>query len=249
MAGNSIWWLVFMKSSKDNSWGHPRHQLAKVVAAVGVWAVAAGMQAQFHQQTTNGATASGAQTNAAPQSNVDMRGWSYGEMDVREPTVWGRAIFHPNGNFTESKLTEGQQTLSQHTYRAKKQDSDEPVLMQKRLIKLNASGRPAEVLIYDASGRLTNRGVLFYDQAGRLAEERLFDTGNTLVRRKIQTYAANGEKLPLRTFNYGKGLADDVDLMITRESVQKEAAGAGSSKKEKKGFLKKLQFWKKKGEK
>lgn len=217
--------------------------------AVGVWTVAAVAQAQFHQKTKSGTAPSGTQGTATPSSNVDMRGWSYGEMDAREPTVWGRAIFHPNGNFTESKLTEGQPILTQHTYRAKKQDSDEPVLVQKRVIKLNASGRPAEVLIYDAAGRLTHRGVLFYDPAGRLTEERLFNTGNTLVRRKIQTYAASGEKLPLRTFNYGKGLADDVDLMITRESVQKEAAGGGKVEKEKKGFLKKLQFWKKKDKK
>jgi len=238
-----------MKIRKEKSWDHPRHQWIEVLVTLGVWAVAAVAQAQFHQQTNNGAATSGAQGTAAPPSNVDMRGWSYGEMDAREPTVWGRAIFHPNGNYTESKLTEGQQILTQHTYRAKKQDSDEPVLVQKRLIKLNASGRPAEVLIYDASGNLTHRGVLLYDPAGRLTEERLFTTDNTLVRRKIQTYAASGEKLPLRTFNYGKGLADEVDLMITRESVQKEAAGGDNAEKEKKGFLKKLQFWKKKDKK
>ncbi len=233
-----------MKSNKDNSWRHPGRQASKGLLALTVWTVAAVAQAQFHQK--NGTSSSGTQPSTAPSSNVDMRGWSYGEMDVREPAVWGRAILHPKGNLTESKLTEGQRTLTQHTYQAKKRESDEPVLVQKRLIKLNASGRPAEVLIYDAGGRLTHRGVLLYDRSGRLVEERVFNTDNQLVRRKIQTYAVNGDKLPLRTFDYGEGLADDVELMITRESVQREAAAEKKAENKKKGFLKKLWPFKKK---
>lgn len=199
-------------------------------------------QAQFHQKGANSNTA---QRPAA--SNVDMRGWKYGEMDARDPAVWGRSIFHPNGNYTESKLDEAQQTLQQHTYRAKGKDSDKSILVQKRMIRLNAAGRATEVLIYDSAGRLTNRGTLFYDSVGRLSEERLFDTNNQMVRRKIQTYAQNGQKMPLRTFKYGKGLADDVDLLITPESVQKEGAAEEAKAKKKKGsFLKKLRFWKKK---
>ena len=117
-----------------------------------------------------------------------------------------------------------------------------PILVQKRLIKLTATGRPTEVLIYDAAGRLINRGTLLYDRMGRLTEERLFDTSNKLVRRKIQAYSSAGQKLPLRTFSYGEGLAHDVDLMITNSSAQKES----SPKPKKKSFLRKLQFWKKK---
>lgn len=211
--------------------------LASIALAISLM-LSPNAQAQFHQKGANGTSAQ----RPAP-SNVDMRGWKYGEMDARDPAVWGRAIFHPNGNYTESKLDEAQRTLQQHTYRAKIKDSDKSVLVQKRLIKLNAAGRPKEVLIYDATGRLTNRGTLLYDSLGRLTEERLFDTSNNLVRRKIQTYAPNGQKMPLRTFNYGKGLADDLDLLITRESVQKESVV--KPKKKKGSFLKKLQFWKK----
>ncbi|MFK5921486.1 MAG: hypothetical protein QM496_04860 [Verrucomicrobiota bacterium] len=196
-------------------------------------------RAQFHQPSGKG----GAQ-RVQPPSHVDMRNWKYGEMDMREAKVWGRTIFHPNGNYTESKLDEAQRTLQQHTFRAKKQDSDKSILMQKRLVRLNAAGRPVEVLIYDANGQLTNRGTLFYDPLGRLTEERLFDTNNQIARRKIQTYMADGTKLPLRTFNYGKGLADDVDLLITNASVKAAAAAAAKPKKE--SFLKKLRFWKKK---
>lgn len=197
-------------------------------------------QAQFHQKGASGNT-----TQRPSSTNVDTRGWKYGEMDARDPAVWGRSIFHPNGNFTESKLDEAQHTLQQHTYRQKNKDSDKSILVQKRLIRLNAAGRPKEVLIYDTNGRLTNRGTLFYDSVGRLIEERLFDTNNQLVRRKIQTYAASGQKMPLRTFNYGKGLAGDLELLITPESVQKERAAA-DEKPKKKSFLKKLRFWKKK---
>lgn len=195
--------------------------------------------AQFHQRDAKG----GAPQVPAP-SGIDMRNWKYGQMEKRDAAVWGRAIFHPNGNFTESKLDEVQRTLQQHTYRAKKQDSDKSILLQKRLIKLNDAGRPMEVLIYNSSGQLTNRGTLFYDPLGRLKEERLFDTQNQMVRRKIQTYGKDGKKLPLRTFNYGKGLADDVDLLITSESVQKEGK-AEVKKPKKKSLLKKLRFWKK----
>ncbi len=197
-------------------------------------------QAQFHQKGASGNT-----TQRPTSSNVDTRGWKYGEMDARDPAVWGRSIFHPNGNFTESKLDEAQHTLQQHTYRKKNKDSDKSILVQKRLIRLNAAGRPKEVLIYDSNGRLTNRGTLFYDTVGRLIEERLFNTNNQLVRRKIQTYQASGQKMPLRTFNYGKGLADDLDLLITPETVQKERSAA-KEQPEKKSFLKKLRFWKKK---
>jgi len=201
-------------------------------------------QAQFHQRSSKGGTTSRQQSNTPAPSGVDMRGWSYGEMDVRKPEVWGRAIIHPNGNYTESKLDQSQRTLQQFTYQKKNRDSDRAVLLQKRIIKLDASGRPIEVLIYDVAGQLTNRGVLIYDRVGRFIEESLFDTSNQLVRRKIQTYAADGRKLPLRIFNYGKSQAGDVDLMITRESVQKE--GQAAETKKKKSFLKKLRFWKKK---
>lgn len=200
---------------------------------------ASNTQAQFHQKGAKGNT-----RQQTPPSNVDMRGWKYGEMDARDPAVWGRSILHPNGNYTESKLDEAQRTLQQHTYRKKIKDSDKSILLQKRLIRLNAAGRPTEVLIYNTTGRLTNRGTLFYDSVGRMVEERLFDTSNRMVRRKIQTYAANGQKMPLRTFTYGKGLADDVDLLITRESVQKEGE-TETGKPKKKSFLKKLRFWKK----
>ncbi|MCF6311737.1 MAG: hypothetical protein L3J39_04730 [Verrucomicrobiales bacterium] len=196
-------------------------------------------QAQFHQRSGQG---KGGNVVTPRPSNIDTRDWKYGEMKAREAAVWGRTIFHPNGNFTESKLDEAQSTLQQQTFRAKKQDADSSVLLQKRLIKLNASGRPVEVLIYNAQGALTNRGTLFYDPIGRLTEERLFDTNSRIVRRKIQTYSAEGKKMPLRTFNYGKGSVGDVDLLITSESVQKEAQAA---KKPKKSFLKKLRFWKK----
>lgn len=172
-----------------------------------------------------------------------MRNWKYGQMEKRDAAVWGRSIFHPNGNYTESKLDEGQRTLQQLTYREKKQDSDKAILLQKRLIKLNAAGQPTEVLIYNSNGQLTNRGTLFYDPLRRMTEERLFDTRNQMVRRKIQTYGSDGMKLPLRTFNYGATLADDVDLLITSESVQKEAT---ATKEKKPSFLKKLRFWKKK---
>jgi len=193
--------------------------------------------AQFHNRSGKSHT-----TKAQTPSNVGMQDWTYGEMDARDPTVWGRSIFHSNGNFTQTKLDERQRTLEQLTYRKKIKDSDDSVLLQKRLIKLNTAGRPTEVLLYDAAGRLTNRGTLHYDPLGRMVEERLFDTKNTVVRRKIQAYSTAGQRLPLRTFNYGDGVAHDLDLMITRESAQKEK----STKKKKGGFLKKLQFWKKK---
>ena len=229
-----------MKIGKEKSIPHS-HSSILVLLALGIWMMPpADAQAQFHKRGSKGKT-----TQQPIPSNVDMRTWKYGQMDVRDPAVWGRAIFHPNGNYTESKLDESRRTLVQHTYRAKIRDSDPAVLMQKRLIKLNPDGRPTEVLIYDAAGRLTNRGVLSYDHLGRLTEETLFDTSNNIVRRKIQAYSASGQKMPLRTYNYGKGMADDVNLLITVESVQK-VNSAKAKKAKKKSFLRKLQFWKKK---
>ena len=99
--------------------------LASISLALSMMA-ALNCQAQFDKRGPNGNT-----TQRQATSNVDMRGWKYGEMDARDPAVWGRSIFHPNGNYTESKLDEAQRTLQQHTYREKNKDSDKSILVQK----------------------------------------------------------------------------------------------------------------------
>ncbi|MEM9280511.1 MAG: hypothetical protein AAGA96_01670 [Verrucomicrobiota bacterium] len=134
-------------------------------------------------------------------------------------TVWGRAIHHPDGRFTESKQDESTNTLEQLT------KSKNGTLLQRRMVNLDQkTGRPEEVLIYDGRGTFKYRGIQVYDRFGRFSEEQLYDAKGTLIRRKVQEYAPDGSRMPLRSWDYVANVPKDLQLIITRES---EAVGAG----------------------
>ena len=104
-----------MKIENEKSMTPFRYSTLVSLALMAWMLTSSDVHAQFHKQGSKGTT----KQKPAP-SNVDMRNWTYGVMDARDPVVWGRSIFHPNGNYTESKLDEGQRTLQQFTYREKK---------------------------------------------------------------------------------------------------------------------------------
>lgn len=141
-----------------------------------------------------------------------------GQMQGKPVDIWGRAIHHSDGSFTESKQDTITNTLEQLT------KSKNGVLLQRRMVMLDEFGRPGEVLIYDGREQFKYRGVQIYDPLGRFSEEHLYDAKGTLIRRKVQEYNPRGEKLPLRSWDYVANVPEDLKLVITRE----DAAGSGS---------------------
>ncbi len=142
-------------------------------------------------------------------------------MQGKNIDVWGRAIHHGDGSYTESKQDVKSNTLEQIT------KSKNGVKLQRRMVSLDPNGRPAESLIYDGREQLKYRGTLIYDQIGRFSEEQIFDAKGTLIRRRVQQYGARGEKMPLRSWDYVANIPDDLKLVITRD----DAAAASEAPK------------------
>ena len=226
--------------------------------AVGLWIPA--VQAQFHQQDKTGQATINKQAvqqtrpqpAAAPShsrvgaSSSDVgAAYSGGDMILPEgkrqalsqwdpkigqmvgkyADVWGRAIHHSNGNFTESKQDLESNTLEQET------KSKNGVTLQKRMIMLDQSERPAEVMIYDGRDEFKYRGVLLYDMMVRFSEEQLYDPQGTLIRRKVQEYTTEGLKKPLRSWDYVANVPADLELVIVDEQLQQQVKETASERR------------------
>jgi len=146
-----------------------------------------------------------------------------GQMQGKPIDIWGRAIHHSDGTFTESKQDLVTNTLEQIT------KSKNGVRLQRRMIMLDDLGRPAEVLIYDGREQFKYRGLQVYDGLGRFTEEQLYDSQGTLIRRKIQEYDPVGQKLPLRSVDYVANVPEDLKLVITRDDDPVAGAPNGTS--------------------
>ena len=154
---------------------------------------------------------------ALSQYNVKL-----GQMNGKPVDIWGRAIHHSDGSFTESKQDMLTNTLEQIT------KSKNGVKLQRRMVTLDELGRPGEVLIYDGRDQFKYRGVQIYDTFGRFSEEQLYDAKGTLIRRKVQEYDPRGEKMPLRSWDYVANVPEDLKLVITRESEANTGNGGPS---------------------
>jgi len=162
---------------------------------------------------------SDAQREIFMRNNPGLKLPQLGKMNERYAEIWGRAIHHPDGTHTESKQDNETRTLTQET---KKGDT----VLQRRMILLDEAGRPTEAMIYDGRGQFRYRGTQIYDRMGRFAEEQIYDPDEKLIRRRIQEYAPNGEKLPLRSVDYVENVPEDLKLVITRESESELTAQA-----------------------
>ncbi|MEX2577532.1 MAG: hypothetical protein WD342_00630 [Verrucomicrobiales bacterium] len=150
-----------------------------------------------------------------------------GEMESRYAEVWGRSIHHSDGSYTESKQDNETNTLEQTT------KSKNGTTLQKRVVMLDKSGRPSEVMIYGGRGDFKYRGVQVYDQLGRFSEEQLYDADGTLIRRKVQEYAPDGQKLPGRSWDYVANVPEDLKLVIVQED---ENQGEEEAARQQKSF-------------
>lgn len=233
---------------------------------------------QFHSKTQDGRTVSVAPSPMAAASTqqgqnapktvyqtsdkvglVDTgeMGSRLGYTDLRNPEIWGRAIYHDDGSFTESKQDTSTNALTQDT------KSQSGLLVQRRLISLDAKGRPSEVLIYDGRGQYRYRGQIIYDLQGRFQEEQIYDTKSVLLRRRVQEYEPNGTPKPVQVIDDLSKIPPDLKLVITRgdgisrdgEIAQREARrfqdqaserrassqqGAAAADEEKPGFFQRL---------
>lgn len=145
-----------------------------------------------------------------------------GQMQGKPIDIWGRAIYHSDESYTESKQDLETNTLTQVT------KSKNGVRLQTRMVTLDENGRPSEVLIYDGREQFKYRGLQIYDTLGRFSEEQLYDAKGTLIRRKIQEYDPRGGKLPVRSVDYVANVPADLKLVITREDDG--GAGGGPAK-------------------
>tara|TARA_R110002096_G_scaffold242836_6_gene434691 strand:- start:1437 stop:2222 length:786 start_codon:yes stop_codon:yes gene_type:complete len=210
-----------------------------------------GAQAQFHSKTDTGHTAvnqhaidsaqahydslmnsqsggavghNSLSTIYVSDANRDAYGASLGEQKDMSIHVWGRAIHHSDGTYTESKQDESTNTLEQIT------KSKNGTKLQRRMVNLDENGRPIEVMIYDGRDQFKYRGQQIYDELGRFQEEQLYDADDTLIRRKVQEYTAQGKRLPLRSWDYVTNVPKDLQLVITRESEAPTSAPAETGK-------------------
>lgn len=155
-----------------------------------------------------------------------LKDWNprIGQMVGKNAEIWGRAIHHSDGTFTESKQDNLSNTLEQET------KSKNGVTLRRRMIMLDQAGRPAEVMIYDGNDQFKYRGVLLYDVLGRFSEEQVYDPQGTLIRRKVQEYTPQGLKLPLRAWDYVENVPTDLRLVISEDPVPEERqAGRGET--------------------
>lgn len=150
-----------------------------------------------------------------------------GYMKGEAIAVWGRAIHHSDKTYTESELDADTKSLEQRT------KSENGVLLQRRQILLDQWGRPAEILIYDGRGDFKYRGIQIYDVRGRFSEEQIYDPNDKLIRRKVQEYSPDGQKMPVRSWDYIENVPDDLKLVITRESEDPTRQVAQNNREEK----------------
>jgi len=143
---------------------------------------------------------------------LSQYGVKLGEMSGKNVDIWGRAIHHTDGSYTESKQDNVTNTLLQTTL------SKNGTRLQTRMITLDQMGRPSEAMIYDGRDQFKYRGIQIYDTFGRFAEEQIYDVKGTLIRRKIQEYTPQGEKRPVHSVDYVANVPEDLKLVITRES-------------------------------
>jgi hypothetical protein len=205
-----------------------------------------GLQAQFHAKTQTGQTGVNQQAvNSAQQQAAAMSGSAAGlgggvgggdmilpegqrqalsqygaklsQMSGKQVDIWGRAIHHSDGSYTESKQDMLTNTLTQET------KSKNGTRLQRRMISLDQMGRPSEAMIYDGRDQFKYRGIQLYDTLGRFSEEQIYDAAGTLIRRKVQEYTVRGEKLPVRSWDYVANVPEDLKLIITRESEEQGA--------------------------
>jgi hypothetical protein len=207
-----------------------------------------GLHAQFHLKTETGQTGVNQQAvNSAQQQAAAMSGSAPaglgggiagGDMILPEGQrqalsqygvklrqtagkavdIWGRAIHHSDGSFTESKQDMLTNSLEQIT------KSKNGTRLQRRMISLDEMGRPSEAMIYDGRDQFKYRGKQIYDQLGRFSEEQIYDAKGTLIRRKVQEYSPRGEKLPVRSWDDVANVPEDLKLIITRESEEQGAS-------------------------
>jgi len=156
-------------------------------------------------------------------------GASMGRQQSKPIQVWGRAIHHSDGTYTESKRDIETNTLEQIT------KSENGTKLQRRVVMLDETGKPSEVMIYDGRNEFKYRGLLIYDEMGRFSEEQLYDDEGTLIRRKVQEYDPRGKKLPLRTLDYVEDVPDELKLVITRKDDAGNRTGNGSGQREDSG--------------
>jgi hypothetical protein len=225
------------------------------IAAAGIFVPAA--QAQFHNKTQTGQAAINQQ--AIQQARVQSAGshahagaaFSGGDMILPEgkrqalgqwnprisqmagknAEIWGRAIHHTDGSYTESKQDNLSNTLEQET------KSKNGTRLQRRMVMLDQSGRPSEVMIYDGRDQFKYRGLLLYDTLGRFVEEQVYDAQGTLIRRKVQEYTPQGLKKPARSWDYVANVPADLRLVITEEPLPGEQAPAAADTPEKRGLF------------
>jgi hypothetical protein len=151
-----------------------------------------------------------------------------GEMQGKQIDIWGRAIHHSDGSFTESRKQVETNTIEQLT------KSKSGVTLQRRMVMLDDHGRPSEILIYDGRKQFRYRGLQLYDRSGRFSEEQIYDAEGTLIRRKVQEYDPRGNSLPVRSWDYVANVPEDLRLVITRGheqapgSLTASTRGAGS---------------------
>ena len=143
---------------------------------------------------------------------LSQYGVKLGEMTGKNVSIWGRAIHHTDGSYTESKQDNITNTLEQIT------KSENGTRLQTRMITLDQMGRPSEAMIYDGRDQFKYRGIQVYDTFGRFAEEQIYSVDGTLLRRKIQEYTPQGEKRPVHSVDYVANVPEDLKLVITRES-------------------------------
>lgn len=145
--------------------------------------------------------------------------WNYNKMIEKNDVVWGQAKNHPNGNYTISKVEDStliQKTFSQpRTVEEHQKPEEERQPIERRVVQLDANGRPLEVLIYDIRNQLKFRGVLVYDRNGHFREERLFDPAGKLVRTRIQEYDSRGRAKPVKTVIDETAVDSDISLVLT----------------------------------
>ncbi|MEO0416173.1 MAG: hypothetical protein AAF226_14595 [Verrucomicrobiota bacterium] len=213
--------------------------------------IAVSTHAQFHQEkngtkqrsetsmTNAVSTQTGNQNNGfrgdTEKITHGLRSW-----DINNPDSWGSAVFHNNGNFTEtiSDLQTKKQVENNSVVQVTRSKTGTPLLYRRILFK---DGRAREVMIHQAlrasqanalpnPGKLKYRGELVYDSQGRMIEEQLYAADGTALRRNIQEYSPAGKKLHLKTVDYVKNVPKDLQLIVTEEGEQ--AARAAQAQQE-----------------
>ncbi len=167
----------------------------------------------------------------AQRQALSQYGVKLSQMNGKAVDIWGRAIHHSDGSFTESKQDMLTNTLEQVT------KSKNGTRLQRRMISLDSVGRPSEAMIYDGRDQFKYRGLQLYDQLGRFSEEQIYDAAGTLIRRKVQEYTARGEKLPVRSWDYVANVPDDLKFIITREDESGGTAPPPAPAKVKSGIF------------